>query len=77
MMVASGGELVIGNFSDQNGTQSYMEVVGEWILQHRSSEQLTALAMHCDIDPGHIRIGEEAEGVNLFLHIRKPEVIAP
>ena len=66
--VASGGELVIGNFSTANPSRAYMEF-GEWHLQHRSAETLEALALGCGISPGNIRVGSEPEGVNLFLHL--------
>lgn len=71
-LVDSEGELVIGNFSSGNATQNYMEVIGEWVLNHRSEQQLLTLAKECEIDSNLIRIGEEAEGINLFLHIAKP-----
>jgi extracellular factor (EF) 3-hydroxypalmitic acid methyl ester biosynthesis protein len=71
-MVDAGGELVIGNFSDDNSTRPYMEIVGEWFLEHRSREHLIRLAQECEIERDLIRVGEEQEGVNLFLHIQKP-----
>lgn len=71
-MVDAGGELVIGNFSDDNSTRPYMELVCEWFLEHRSREHLIQLAQECGIERDLIRVGEEGEGVNLFLHIRKP-----
>jgi extracellular factor (EF) 3-hydroxypalmitic acid methyl ester biosynthesis protein len=64
------GELVVGNFSTDNPTLPYMEVVGEWKLYHRTSEQLVLLAKACGFTDGSIRIGQEPEGVNLFLHMK-------
>jgi hypothetical protein len=69
--VASGRELVIGNFSTLNPTRAYMEVFGDWKLQHRSMESLHSLAIAIGADPLGIRVGHESEGVNLFLHIRR------
>ena len=71
------GELVVGNFSTQNPTQAYMEVIGDWRLKHRTPEQLVALAKACDFKETDIRIGQEPEGVNLFLHLKSGENFIP
>ncbi len=68
--LANGGELVIGNFSNLNPSRAYMELIGEWVLHHRSSDQLSALAAEAGVLPENISVGQEPEGVNLFLHIR-------
>ncbi len=68
---AEGGELVIGNFSKANPDQSYMEVLMEWELNHRNAEDLFSLAESCGISSANISIGQEPEGVNLFLHVSK------
>ncbi|MFK7847144.1 MAG: class I SAM-dependent methyltransferase [Rhodothermales bacterium] len=68
---ADGGELVIGNFSNTNPDQPYMEVLMEWELHHRSPDDLRKLAMDCGMLADKISIGQEPEGVNLFLHVRK------
>lgn len=65
-----GGEVIIGNFSTQNPSRAYMELVGDWFLQHRSAEKLRALAQAAGAADSNITIGEEAEGVNLFLHVK-------
>jgi SAM-dependent methyltransferase len=69
--LATGGELVIGNFARQNPTRGIMEV-GDWILNHRDAGELSALAARAGVPTDAIHIGSEAEGVNLFLHARKP-----
>jgi hypothetical protein len=46
-----------------------MELIGDWFLQHRSAEKLKSLAKAAGAADCHITVGEEAEGVNLFLHI--------
>lgn len=68
--VAPGGELVIGNFSTRNPSRPYMEVMGDWMLHHRTAETLGTLARGCEVAADAIHIGSEPEGVNLFLHIR-------
>jgi SAM-dependent methyltransferase len=65
-----GGEVIIGNFSDQNPTQNFMELVGEWYLHHRSEASLISMALQAGAKRSAIYVGSEAEGVNLFLHVR-------
>lgn len=69
--VEEGGELVVGNFSEDNPDRPYMEVLMEWELNHRSEDQLRELALACDIPPENITVGSETTGVNLFLHVKK------
>ncbi|HET6569415.1 MAG TPA: class I SAM-dependent methyltransferase [Rhodothermales bacterium] len=70
-MLEDKGELVIGNFARGNPTRPYMEIVGDWYLNHRSDGDLVRLAKACGIHQRDIRIGQEPEGVNLFLHIKR------
>ena len=65
------GEIIIGNFSDENPSRMYMEMVGDWILNHRSAEKLVELAIAAGAHPNQINVGKEPEGINLFLHIKK------
>ena len=69
--VDTGGELVIGNFSDYNPSRPYMEVMMDWKLHHRGIDVLTQLALDCGIAAANIHVGKEPEGINLFLHLRK------
>jgi SAM-dependent methyltransferase len=62
------GKLVIGNFSDQNRSQDYMEFFS-WVLHHRSEKKLRLLAQECGVLPQNISVQKEPEGVNLFLMI--------
>lgn len=66
---APGGEVIIGNFSPSNPSRNYMELIGDWFLQHRSEDELIQLALEAGVKREHIYIGSEMEGVNLFLHI--------
>jgi extracellular factor (EF) 3-hydroxypalmitic acid methyl ester biosynthesis protein len=70
--LAPDGELVIGNFSDDNPSRSYMELVGDWMLYHRSRSELRRLAMLSGASAHEISVSSEPEGVNLFLHVRHP-----
>ena len=67
--LAPNGELVIGNFANTNPSRPHMEFCLQWILHHRSADQLVSLAMQCGIPRGRIAIGCEQLGVNLFLHV--------
>ncbi|MBW8017378.1 MAG: class I SAM-dependent methyltransferase [Planctomycetes bacterium] len=69
--VKAGGELVIGNFSNENPSRSHMEIISDWHLQHRDEDHLTGLVIDAGVAPENIRCEQEAEGVNLFLHIAK------
>jgi SAM-dependent methyltransferase len=68
-----GGELVLGNFCPSNPTRAYMELVGEWILTHRSHEDLLRLADIAGLPAKSVDIESEPEGVNLFLRARKQD----
>jgi extracellular factor (EF) 3-hydroxypalmitic acid methyl ester biosynthesis protein len=64
-----GGEVIIGNFSIQNPSRNYMELIGDWYLQHRSEEELINFALAAGAKRENIYVGKELEGVNLFLHV--------
>lgn len=66
-----GGEVVVGNFSDFNPSRDYMELLGDWVLQHRTRDHLRELAMQAGAAADSIEVQWEPEGVNLFLHIRR------
>ena len=66
-----GGEVVVGNFSDFNPSRDYMELMGDWVLQHRTRDRLRELALEAGAVPDSINVQWEPEGVNLFLHIRR------
>jgi extracellular factor (EF) 3-hydroxypalmitic acid methyl ester biosynthesis protein len=69
--LADGGEMVVGNFSDQNPSRAYMELVGDWTLNHRSGDCLVELARQAGATSHHVTIGTEPEEVNLFLHVSR------
>jgi len=66
--VADDGQIVLGNFSPYNPTRPIMEF-GGWKLIHRSESDLINLAVQSGVDRNRIAIGQEPEGVNIFLHI--------
>lgn len=65
-----GGEIIIGNFGLENPSRNYMELVGDWYLEHRSEDTLINLALQAGAKRENIYVGSEVEGVNLFLHIK-------
>ena len=69
-MVAPGGMLVVGNFSEFNPSRDYMEF-GEWFLHHRSEAQLIRLAETAGAPPRFITLDREPTRINLFLRVRK------
>ncbi len=71
-LLKTGGELVIGNFSPDNPSREVMEVYGQWFLHHRSKETLTDLGIGAGVPENLINVSQEEVGVNLFLHLRKP-----
>ncbi len=66
-----GGQMIIGNFAPHNPTRRYMELIGDWHLLCRSASELRRLASSCGVELDAVEVRQEAEGVNLFLHITK------
>jgi hypothetical protein len=61
----------VGNFSDFNPSRDYMELLGDWVLQHRTRDRLRELALEAGAAEDAIDVQWEPEGVNLFLHVRR------
>jgi extracellular factor (EF) 3-hydroxypalmitic acid methyl ester biosynthesis protein len=73
-MIKPGGRAIIGNFNTVNPTRPYMELAGEWYLNHRSAQDLIELAKRAGAAEEQISVLHEVEHVNLFLEIRKSVV---
>ncbi|MGN7884588.1 class I SAM-dependent methyltransferase [Dyadobacter sp. 22481] len=71
-MLRPGGEILIGNFSEQNPSRGYMELFGEWFLIHRSREKLVSLSLQAGVQRELITVEQEPLGINLFLKIKSP-----
>jgi hypothetical protein len=70
-MIKPGGEVVIGNFNeDNNPSRPFMELFGEWYLIHRNPTKLKELAIQAGANLKNITVEQEAEGVNLFLRVK-------
>ena len=66
----AGGEVVVGNFSEFNPSRDYMELMGDWYLEHRSEQKLRELVEKAGALPENVDVRWEPEGVNLFVHAR-------
>ncbi len=69
--LAGGGQMVIGNFSNNSPSRKIMEVLADWFLYHRSAEELLAFARQAGIPESFSDVISEPLGVNLFLRIEK------
>ena len=69
--LAVNGLLVVGNFSDYNPSKGVMEILGQWYMHHRSSDDLIKLALDIGVPREKISVGNEPTKVNLFLHLEK------
>jgi hypothetical protein len=66
----AGGEIVIGNLSTSNSSQSYMDFLN-WHVNPRSEAHLTYLATCCGVKRSQMHVVKDPSGVNLFLHIAR------
>jgi extracellular factor (EF) 3-hydroxypalmitic acid methyl ester biosynthesis protein len=66
-MLEPGGTLAFGNFGQENGSRSYMEIVGRWFLIYRSPMDLMRLAGAAGFLPRKTRVCTDATGLNNFL----------
>ena len=66
-----GGEMIIGNFGNGNPSRKIMEILGDWFLVHRSTDELIGFALQAGIPASKIEVDSEPLGINLFLRIRK------
>jgi extracellular factor (EF) 3-hydroxypalmitic acid methyl ester biosynthesis protein len=64
-----GGTLVIGNFHRHHRTRTYMEYWMDWVLCHRTEDQLLALAR--GLPGAECRIEFEPTGSQMFLFVRR------
>lgn len=65
-----GGEVVVGNFSEFNASRDYMELMGDWYLEHRSDAKLRELVAKAGAASEKVEVRWEPEGVNLFVHVK-------
>ena len=68
---ALNGEVVVGNFSTENPTRSYMEKGSDWFLFHRTPKELISLGTKVKSSGDQVELRKETLGINLFLHLKK------
>lgn len=61
-----GGTMIVGNFDPVNPDKDFMDHVLEWILIHRTSDQMRELFSRSHFGHVPITVIHEAAGVNLF-----------
>lgn len=62
-----GGEMLIGNFADDNPSRVFMEWFGDWPLIHRSEEEFVALFEQAGLDPSALSVQREEHGGSILL----------
>lgn len=62
--------IAIGNFSHDNPSRSYMEIVGEWFLIHRSKEDLKRIGSAAGFEMDAMSLRADETGLNIFLVAR-------
>jgi extracellular factor (EF) 3-hydroxypalmitic acid methyl ester biosynthesis protein len=68
-LLEPGGEMVVGNFHVSNPNKHYMEYWVDWVLYHRTEDDL--LDMMTDISTAETKIIFEETGSQMFLHVKK------
>jgi len=63
-------EVIIGNFTPNNPSRHFMEILLDWHLHHRDEDHLIGLATEAGCTREQLSVGREDAGVNLFLHIK-------
>lgn len=66
-----GGLVIAANMNDSQPFRNFIEFVLDWVLIYRSSREVARFAPE-DIAK-HSAVVAEPSGVNIFLHLRKPE----
>jgi len=67
-----GGTLIVGNVVPSNPDKAYMDHILEWVLIHRTAEELRELFARSRFGETPVSMREEPAGVDLFAFCRKP-----
>jgi extracellular factor (EF) 3-hydroxypalmitic acid methyl ester biosynthesis protein len=70
-LTAEGGTMIVGNFHPSNPTRNYMEWCMDWILIHRTEDELRELGIQAGIPVDRITIDQEPLGVCIFLRAQR------
>jgi extracellular factor (EF) 3-hydroxypalmitic acid methyl ester biosynthesis protein len=66
-----GGTLIIGNVVPSNPTRAFMDHILEWVLIHRTEEELRDLFARSHFGSTPVTFRTEPSGVDLFAFCRK------
>jgi extracellular factor (EF) 3-hydroxypalmitic acid methyl ester biosynthesis protein len=66
-----GGTLAFGNFASGNRERPYMDYVLNWILIHRTSDEMRELFRRSKFGNSEARIDADASGIQLFAYCTK------
>jgi extracellular factor (EF) 3-hydroxypalmitic acid methyl ester biosynthesis protein len=61
-----GGTVVLGNFDSQNSDKPYMDYILEWVLIHRSPDDMKRLFRQSKFQDAPLEVRYEPTGINLF-----------
>jgi len=65
------GELIIGNYNEEyNPSRDYLEILGDWHLNHRTEAQLIALATEAGLDNCSVEVNRLEDNVILYLSLK-------
>jgi extracellular factor (EF) 3-hydroxypalmitic acid methyl ester biosynthesis protein len=70
-MLLPGGTLIVGNVVPSNPTRAYMDHILEWVLLHRSADELRELFGRSRFGSTPVRLQVESAGVDLFAFCQK------
>ena len=66
-----GGEAIIGNFHAANPNKAFLDYLCEWVLIHRTHEQMTHLFKSSKFTDAEVTVDVDATGVQLFARCKK------
>ena len=64
--VQTGAKIVFGNFSLENESRAYMELIGDWRLIHRTAQDLVEVALGAGFQSKDILINSDETGLQLY-----------
>jgi extracellular factor (EF) 3-hydroxypalmitic acid methyl ester biosynthesis protein len=67
-----GGTVILGNFDSQNRDKPYMDYILEWVLIHRTPDEMKGLFRQSKFQAARVNVTHEQSGVNLFAFCTKP-----
>lgn len=66
-----GGTVILGNFDSKNSDKPYMDYILEWVLIHRSPEDMKNLFRQSKFQTSPVDVRSEDTGINLFAFCTK------